>query len=88
MVQCFLGIALLQEALLVAFLGASFGIGAAIWIGELPLRFPLGAFRIDLDLPQRAIGLAAAMIAGFLGGLVPALRAVRVPLVDAIGGKV
>jgi len=82
------GVALLQEALLVAFLGASFGIGAALWIGELPLRFPMGAFRIDLDLPQRAIGLAAAMIAGFLGGLVPALRAVRVPLVDAIGGKV
>ena len=82
------GIALLQEALLVAFLGASLGIGAAIWIGELPLRFPMGAFRIELGLPQRALGLGAAMLAGFLGGLIPALRAVRVPLVDAIGGKV
>jgi len=81
------GTALLQEALLVAFLGGALGVGAALWIGELPMRFPMGAFRIDLSMPQRAIGLSAAMIAGILGGVVPAVRAVRVSIVDAIGGK-
>ena len=62
-------------------------IAAAVAIGDLPIRFPMGAFRIELSLPQRALGLAAAMIAGIIGGLVPALRAVRMPLVDALGGK-
>jgi putative ABC transport system permease protein len=81
------GFALVQEALLVAFLGAAAGIAAALWIGDLPIRFPMGAFRIELDLPQRALGLAAALVAGVIGGLVPAWRAVRMPLVDAIGGK-
>ena len=81
------GFALLQEALLVAFLGAALGIAAALVIGDLPLRFPMGAFRIELALPQRAIGLAAALMAGVIGGLVPALRAVKMPLVDALGGK-
>jgi len=81
------GVALLQEALLVAFLGGALGVGVALWIGELPMRFPMGAFRIELSLPQRAIGLGAALFAGILGGVVPALRAVRVPIVDAIGGK-
>jgi len=81
------GFALLQEALLVAFLGAAAGIAAALWIGDVPIRFPMGAFRIELDLPQRATGLAAALAAGMIGGLVPAWRAVRMPLVDALGGK-
>jgi putative ABC transport system permease protein len=81
------GFALLQEALLVAFLGAALGIGAALVIGDLPIRFPMGAFRIELSLPQRALGLGAALVAGIIGGLVPALRAVRMPLVDALGGK-
>jgi putative ABC transport system permease protein len=81
------GFALLQEALLVSFFGAALGIAAAIAIGDLPLRFPMGAFRIDLSLPQRGLGLAAALMAGTIGGLIPAIRAVRIPLVDALGGK-
>jgi putative ABC transport system permease protein len=81
------GFALLTEALLVAFLGAAVGIALALWIGDVPIRFPMGAFRIGLDLPQRAFGLAAALLAGIIGGLVPAWRAVRMPLVDALGGK-
>ena len=37
--------------------------------------------------PVGALGLLAAFASGLLGGIVPALRAVRIPLVDAIGGK-
>lgn len=35
---------------------------------------------------MRGVGLAAALGAGALGGLLPALRSVRVPLADALGG--
>jgi ABC-type lipoprotein release transport system permease subunit len=47
----------------------------------------MGAFTLDLDVSRRALGLGAALASGFLGGLVPAWRAVRLPLVDALGGK-
>jgi ABC-type lipoprotein release transport system permease subunit len=80
-------VSLLQEAALVAFFGGALGCGAALALGEIPLRFPMGAFALDLDVPRRALGLGAAMTAGLLGGLLPALRAVRMPLVDALGGK-
>jgi putative ABC transport system permease protein len=80
-------LSLLQEACVVAFLGGAIGIGLALCIGEIPLRYPMGALMLELDLPHRAIGLGAALVSGILGGTVPALRAVRMRLVDALGGR-
>jgi len=51
------------------------------------LRYPMGALQLEPDLPSRAIGLSAALVSGLLGGIVPAVRAVRIPLVEAIGGR-
>lgn len=78
---------LLQEALLVAFLGGAVGCGLALLVSDVPIRFPMGAFRLEFDVAHRGIGLIAALVSGFLGGCVPAYRAVRLPLVDALGGK-
>jgi len=78
---------LLQEALLVALLGGAIGVGLALAIGQISLRFPMGAFTLDLDVSRRAFGFAAAIASGVLGGLIPAYRAVRLNLVDALGGK-
>jgi len=80
-------VSLVQEATLVAFLGGALGVFAALAIGQIALRFPMGAFTLDLDTPRRALGLGAAVASGLLGGIVPALRAVRMRLVDALGGK-
>ncbi|MEE8105323.1 MAG: FtsX-like permease family protein [Planctomycetota bacterium] len=80
-------VSLLQEAVLVAFLGGALGCAAALVLGDIPIRFPMGAFRLDLDVTRRAVGLAAALASGLIGGAVPAIRAVRLPLVDALGGK-
>lgn len=81
------GIGLVQEALMVAFAGGAIGVLCALWIGSLPLRYPMGALQIEADLESRSVGLAAALASGLLGGIVPALRAVRIPLVEAIGGR-
>lgn len=79
--------ALLVEALLVAGLGGLVGFGLAGLFGDVPLRFPMGAFFLDLSPTVRLMGLGAVLVAGFVGGLVPALRAVRMPLPDALGGR-
>jgi len=80
-------VSLLQEALLVAFLGGAVGVALALAIGEISLRFPMGAFTLELDVSRRALGFAAAIASGVFGGVMPALRAVRLSLVDALGGK-
>ncbi len=80
-------LALIQESALVAFLGGAIGLFLALAIGNVSIRFPMGAFTLDLDVLRRGLGLGAALASGLLGGLVPAWRAVRLPLVDALGGK-
>jgi ABC-type lipoprotein release transport system permease subunit len=80
-------VSLLQEALLLALLGGLIAFFAADLLGEVPLRFPMGAFYLDLSPPVRLAGLAAALTIGLLGGLVPAVRAVRIPIPDALGDK-
>lgn len=79
---------LMQEALLLGGLGGLAGFAAASALGEIPLRYPLGAFYVDLGSSVRFLGLGAALAAGFVGGVVPAWRAVRLPLPDALGGKI
>lgn len=81
------GVSLLQEALLLAALGGLVGYAVAGLFGEVPMKFPMGAFYLDLSAPVRLLGLGAALLAGVLGGLLPAWRAVRMPLVDALGDK-
>ncbi|MEZ6038783.1 MAG: ABC transporter permease [Planctomycetota bacterium] len=78
---------LVQESVLVAFLGGAIGTLIALGIGAVSLRYPMGALLLEPDLSSRAVGLGAAIVSGLIGGLVPAIRAVRIPLVEAIGGR-
>jgi ABC-type antimicrobial peptide transport system permease subunit len=68
-------------------MGGLIGFWLAGLFGEVPLKFPMGAFYLDLSPTIRLAGLGSALLAGLLGGLVPAWRAVRMPLPDALGGK-
>jgi len=80
-------IGLVQESLLVAFLGGSIGTLLALGVGTVSLRYPMGALLLEADTYSRAAGLGAALASGLLGGIVPAVRAVSIPLIDAIGGR-
>jgi putative ABC transport system permease protein len=82
-----LALSLVLEAVFVAFTGGAVGILLALLVGDVSLRYPMGALRLEPDLQSRAIGLLAALASGLLGGIVPAVRAVRIPLVEAIGGR-
>jgi putative ABC transport system permease protein len=80
-------VGLVQESVLVAFLGGAIGTLIALGIGAVSLRYPMGALLLEADLTSRATGLGAALLSGLLGGIVPAVRAVRLPLVEALGGR-
>lgn len=81
------GVSLVEESLLLGALGGIVGFTAASVVGEVALRFPAGAFVLDLGATSKLTGLLAALAAGLLGGLFPAWRAIRQPLPDALGGK-
>lgn len=82
-----LAASIVLEALCVAFAGGAIGVLAALGLGDIALRYPMGALRLSPDLDSRWIGLFAALASGLLGGIVPAVRAVRIPLVEALGGR-
>jgi putative ABC transport system permease protein len=81
------GFSLFTEAILLGAVGGVLGYHAAGLFGEVPLRFPLGAFYLDLSPAVRSGGLLAALLAGLFGGLVPAFRAVRLSIPDALGDR-
>lgn len=83
-----IGVSLLQESLLLALVGGTVGFWAASLFGDVPLKFPMGAFTLDLSPTVRVAGLLAAALIGIVGGLVPAWRAWRLPIPQALGGKV
>jgi putative ABC transport system permease protein len=80
-------VGLVQESAMVALAGGAIGTLAALAIGAVSLRYPMGALLLEPDLQSRAVGLTAALASGLLGGIVPAVRAVRIPLIEAIGGR-
>ena len=80
-------VALVEESALVALCGGGLGLLAALAIGDVSLRYPMGALALTPDAQSRLLGLGAALASGVLGGIVPAVRAVRIPLVEAIGGR-
>jgi putative ABC transport system permease protein len=80
-------VGLVQESAMVAFAGGALGILLALAVGDISLRYPMGALLLEPNLHSRAIGLGTALVSGLLGGIVPAWRAVRIPLIDALGGR-
>ncbi|MBL9078228.1 MAG: ABC transporter permease [Planctomycetes bacterium] len=82
-----LAVSIVMEGVFVTFAGGAIGILLALLVGNVSLRYPMGALRLDPDLPSRLVGMLAALASGLLGGIVPAVRAVRIPLVEAIGGR-
>lgn len=80
-------VALVQESALVASCGGGIGVLLALAVGDVSLRYPMGALALEPDAQSRALGLLAAFTSGAIGGIVPAIRAVRIPLIEAIGGR-
>jgi putative ABC transport system permease protein len=75
----------LCESMLLALLGALIG-AALAWVFFNGLSAsPFGyAFTLDVTPTLVLIGVIWALIMGFMGGVLPALRAARVPVTDAL----
>lgn len=79
-----LGAGFLLESLLVALLGGVAGCGLATLLNGASFRMPMGAFRCEVDPPLLLVGIAAALVIGFLGAIIPVARALHRPTIDTL----
>lgn len=76
---------LLQESLLTAAAAALPAAALAVFVLDgLAVRFTMGAFRLRMDETALGAGLATAVALGVLGAMPPALKALRIPVTDAL----
>lgn len=80
-----IGVSLVQESLVAAAAGGLLACGLGLLLLDgLAVNFSGGAFALRLDAPAVAIGLASALVQGFLGALLPALRCLRPDIPGAL----
>ena len=76
---------LLQESLLASSIGALLAslIGLVLLDGQA-VRFSMGVFGIDIDALVLAGGIAAGLMLGVVGALIPAMRCLHLPIPEAL----
>ena len=57
---------------------------AILFINGSAIRFTMGAFQLQIDSVSVLIGCGVGFLLGFLGAIPPAIRALRVSVVDGL----
>lgn len=78
-------VSLLQEGLLLAATASLLATGIAlVFVNGAAVRFTMGAFVLRIDNMAILIGCGVGLSLGFLGTIPPAIRALRMPIVDGL----
>ena len=78
-------LSILQEGLLLAMAASLCSTGLAVSVLHgFAVRFTMGAFTLKADSLTVVVGLLIGIMIGVLGSLPPALRALRLPVVDGL----
>ncbi|MDF1742736.1 MAG: ABC transporter permease, partial [Gimesia sp.] len=76
---------LIQEGLLLATAASlTAALIAVCLINGIAVRFTMGAFSLQIDSISLLIGCGVGMLLGLLGAIPPALRALRLPVVEGL----
>ena len=78
-------ISLIQEGILLAAAASlSAALIALFFVNGAAIRFTMGAFALRIDSMAVLIGCGVGLSLGFLGAIPPAIRALRMPIVDGL----
>ena len=76
---------LVEESVLSACIGGVIASGLGLWLLDgLVVRFSMGVFGITIGPGVLASGLAAALVLGVIGAIVPAIRCLRLSIPEAL----
>ena len=78
-------VSLIQEGLLLSAAASLLAaVLALVFVNGVAARFTMGAFALRVDSVAILIGCGVSLLLGFLGALYPAVRALRMPIVDGL----
>lgn len=78
-------VSLLQEGLLLAATASLLGsLLALIFVNGMAVRFTMSAFALQVDSRAILIGCSTGLLMGVLGAIPPAIRALRLPVVEGL----
>ena len=78
-------LSIVQEAVLLASAGALLAAAAALLLlNGVAIRFTMSAFQLRVDHVAVTVGLLSGVLIGVLGAIPPAIRAIRLPVVEAL----
>jgi putative ABC transport system permease protein len=80
-----IALALVQEAALLAAAGALIACALALLlVNGMAVRFTMGAFALRIDSVAVAVGCGTGLLLGVAGAIPPAIRAMRLPVVEGL----
>src|SRR5262249_10258016 len=80
-----IAMSLLQEAILLAAAGALVAaVIALVLVNGVAVRFTMGAFSLVIDSAALLIGCVAGFLLWTVGAIPPAIRSMRLPVVDGL----
>jgi ABC-type antimicrobial peptide transport system permease subunit len=78
-------VSLIQEGVILAAAASLLATFMALaFINEVAIRFTVGAFSLRIDETAVLIGCTVGLLVGIVGALPPAMRALRMPVVDGL----
>ena len=78
-------LSLAQESVILALAASLFAAAVALAaVNGMAVRFTMGAFELRIDSVAMLIGLSAGFLLGLIGSIPPAIRALRMPVVDGL----
>jgi len=75
---------LILESLTIAALGGALGVAASLLVNDHQFRLSQGVFRVVVDPLVMGAGMVQALLIGFLGALIPAIKGLRMGIVDGL----
>lgn len=78
-------VSLIQEAVLLSLTATLLAVLIAVFLVQgSTIRFTMGAFQLQIDNVCISIGCVVGLLLGVLGAIPPAIRALKVPIVDGL----
>lgn len=77
-------VSILVESILISLVAGVIGCALGYLANGLPMKIPMAAFRVQVDLIVFGWAMAASLFIGLCGAFVPAYRSLRLRMVDAV----
>jgi len=77
-------VGIITESVIIALVSGAIGCGLGYLANGLPMKIPMAAFRVNVSAQVILLAMGASLLIGLVGAFIPASRALRLRMVDAV----